>query len=140
MVCILDVIMHLLICMLFCNFNSLWIQKQFEKLQIRKTNLVVSPSLLKSENFHSPKKNPSFFQVSGVKKKERKKIYKKGHYSGVFLTQKTWKNRTQKLVIIGLQIFLSTGPAAQTAQKQKYLTPKSPLMQDRALRLGIYTG
>ena len=47
MVCILEVIMHLLICMFFCNqlwyafqlhnFNSLWIQKQFEKLQIRKT-------------------------------------------------------------------------------------------------------
>ena len=40
------------------------------------------------------------------------------------------KNRTQKLLIIGLQLFLCTGPAAQTTQKQKSNTTKSPLMQD----------
>ena len=33
--------------------------------------------------------------------------------------------------------FLCTGPAAQTAQKQKSLTTKSPLMQDWVFRLGI---
>ena len=33
--------------------------------------------------------------------------------------------------------FFSTGPAAQTAQKQKSRTTKSPLMQDWVTRLGI---
>ena len=32
---------------------------------------------------------------------------------------------------------LSTGPAAQTAQKQKARTTKSPLMQDWLFRLGL---
>ena len=32
--------------------------------------------------------------------------------------------------------FFSTGPAAQTAQKQKSCTTKSPLMQDWVFRLG----
>ena len=32
--------------------------------------------------------------------------------------------------------FFNTGPAAQTAQKQKSLIPKSPLMQDWVFRLG----
>ena len=32
--------------------------------------------------------------------------------------------------------FLCTGPAAQTAQKQKSRTTKSPLMQDWVFRLG----
>ena len=32
--------------------------------------------------------------------------------------------------------FFCTGPAAQTAQKQKSRTPKSPLMQDWVFRLG----
>jgi len=36
------------------------------------------------------------------------------------------------------QLFLSTGPAAQTAQKQKSLTNKSPLMQDWIFRQGLY--
>ena len=53
-----------------------------------------------------------------------------------FLTQKTWKKRPQKLLIIGPQLFLCTGPAAQTAQKQKSCTTKSPLMQDWVFRLG----
>ena len=34
-------------------------------------------------------------------------------------------------------VFLCTGPAAQTAQKQKYRTTKSPLMQDWVFRLGL---
>ena len=34
--------------------------------------------------------------------------------------------------------FFNTGPAAQTAQKQKSRTPKSPLMQDWVVRLGPY--
>ena len=33
--------------------------------------------------------------------------------------------------------FFSTGPAAQTAQKQKSRTTKSPLMQDWVFRLGV---
>ena len=33
--------------------------------------------------------------------------------------------------------FLCTGPAAQTAQKQKSRTTKSPLMQDWVFRLGL---
>ena len=33
--------------------------------------------------------------------------------------------------------FLCTGPAAQTAQKQKSRTTKSPLMQDWVFRLGF---
>ena len=32
--------------------------------------------------------------------------------------------------------FFSTGQAAQTAQKQRSCTPKSPLMQDWVFRLG----
>ena len=36
-------------------------------------------------------------------------------------------------------IFFSTGPAAQMAQKQKFRTTKSPLMQqDWVFRLGAY--
>ena len=35
--------------------------------------------------------------------------------------------------------FLFTVPAAQTAQKQKSRTTKSPLMQDWVFRLGYYT-
>ena len=45
------------------------------------------------------------------------------------LTLKTWKP-LWKLLIIGPQLFLCTGLAAQTAQKQKSSTTKSPLMQD----------
>ena len=33
--------------------------------------------------------------------------------------------------------FFNTGPAAQTAQKQKSRTPESPLMQDWVFRLGF---
>ena len=33
--------------------------------------------------------------------------------------------------------FFNTGLAAQTAQKQKSRTPKSPLMQDWVFRLGM---
>ena len=33
--------------------------------------------------------------------------------------------------------FFCTGPAAQTSQKQKFRTPKSPLMQDWVFRLGL---
>ena len=34
--------------------------------------------------------------------------------------------------------FFKTGPAAQTAQKQKSRTPKSPLLQDWVFRLGEF--
>ena len=40
------------------------------------------------------------------------------------------------LLIIGHQLFLCTGPATQTAQKQKSCTTKSFLMQDWVFRLG----
>ena len=54
-----------------------------------------------------------------------------------FLPPKTWKNLTQKLLIIGPEpFFFSTGPAAQTAQKQKSCTTKSPLMQGLVIGLG----
>ena len=46
------------------------------------------------------------------------------------------KKRPQKLLIIGPIFFFSTGPAAQTDQKQKTCTPKSHLMQDWVFRLG----
>ena len=36
------------------------------------------------------------------------------------------------------QTFFSTGPAAQTGQKQKSCTTKSPSMQDWVFRLGLY--
>ena len=36
------------------------------------------------------------------------------------------KKRPQKMLIIGPQLFLCTGLAAQTAQKQKSRTTKSP--------------
>ena len=35
-------------------------------------------------------------------------------------------------------LFLCSGPAAQTAQKQKFCTTKSPLMQDWVFRLGSF--
>ena len=46
------------------------------------------------------------------------------------------KNRPQKLLIIGPQLFLCTGLAAQMAKKQKSRTTKRPLMQDWVFRLG----
>jgi hypothetical protein len=54
-----------------------------------------------------------------------------------FLPLKTWKNHPQKLLIIGPDLFLCTGLAAQTAQKQKSRSTKSPLMQDWVFRLGL---
>ena len=53
------------------------------------------------------------------------------------LIPKTWKNRPQKLLIIGPNFFLCTGLAAQTAQKQISRTTKSPLMQDWVFRMGV---
>ena len=47
-------------------------------------------------------------------------------------------NRPQKLLIIGPQLFLCTGQAAQMAQKQKSRTTKSPLMQNWVFRLGLW--
>ena len=49
------------------------------------------------------------------------------------------KNRPQKLLIISPQLFLCTGPAAQTAQKQKSRNMKSPFIQNWVFRLGILT-
>ena len=47
------------------------------------------------------------------------------------------KINPQKLLIIGPNIFLCTGPAVQKVQKLKSRTTKSPLMQDWGFRLGI---
>ena len=56
----------------------------------------------------------------------------------LFFAPETWKKRPQKLLIIGPDLFFSTGLAAQTAQKQKsFHTTKSPLMQDWIFRLGL---
>ena len=56
----------------------------------------------------------------------------------LFFNPENMKNHPQKLLIIGPQLFLCTGPAAQTAQKQKSCTTKRPLMQDWVFRLGKY--
>ena len=48
----------------------------------------------------------------------------------IFFYPKIWKKHPQKLLIIGPNFFLCTGPAVQTAQKQKSRTTKSPLMQE----------
>ena len=56
-----------------------------------------------------------------------------------FLTPKKWKNLPQKLLIIHPWLFLCTSPAAQTAQKQKSRTTKSPLMQDWILKLQLWS-
>ena len=53
-----------------------------------------------------------------------------------FYSKKVLKKCPQKLLIIRPQLFLSIGLAAQTAQKQKSRTSKSPLMQDWVFRLG----
>ena len=55
----------------------------------------------------------------------------------LFLPLKTWKNRPQKLLIVSPDLFFSTGLAAQTAQKQKSRTTKSPLVQDWVFRLEV---
>ena len=53
----------------------------------------------------------------------------------IFLPLKAWKKHPQKLLIIGPELFFITGRSAQTAQKQKSRTTKSPLMQDWVFRL-----
>ena len=55
----------------------------------------------------------------------------------LFFDPENMKKFHQKLLIIGPILFLCTGPAAQTAQKTKPRTTKSPLMQDWVLRLGL---
>ena len=50
------------------------------------------------------------------------------------MTPKTWKVAHNQPPTF----FLYTGPAAQTAQKQKSSTTKSPLMQDWVFRMGMY--
>ena len=52
------------------------------------------------------------------------------------MTRKHEKTAPQKLLIIDPDFFYCTGLAAQTAQKQKSCTTKSPLMQDWIFRLG----
>ena len=47
-----------------------------------------------------------------------------------FFDPEDMKERSQKLLIIGPQLFQCSGPAAQTTQKQKSLTTKSLILQD----------
>ena len=54
----------------------------------------------------------------------------------IFFDPENMKNCPQKLLIIGLQLFLCTSPAAQTTKKQRYGTTKRPLIQDQVCRLG----
>ena len=48
-----------------------------------------------------------------------------------FLSMKTWKKRLQKVLIISPNFF------SVLAQKQKFHTTKSPLMQNWGFRLGF---
>ena len=52
------------------------------------------------------------------------------------LSLKTWKNRPQKLLIIGPELFFSVC-TCPVAPKQKSCTTKSPLMQDWVFRLAL---
>ena len=52
------------------------------------------------------------------------------NFQKMFWLQTHEKKCPQKLLIIGPQLFLGTDPAAQTVQKQKPRTTKSPLMQN----------
>ena len=54
----------------------------------------------------------------------------------VILAHENMKKAPSKVAHNRPNFFCSTGPAAQTAQKQKSHTNKSPLMQDRVIRLG----
>ena len=67
-------------------------------------------------------------------------MYLSVHYNvffkkiNIFFDPENMKKHPQKLLIIG-PLFLCTGPAAQTFQKQKTRTTKSPLMLDWVFRL-----
>ena len=105
-------------------------------------------STLRFENLRSPKKR--FFSCFRGHKFFLDLFYKKGimqlfsEDTKVFSKKKkkyfdpeNMKNCPHKLLIIGpLPFILSTGPAAQTDQKQKTCIPKSHLMQDWVFRLG----
>ena len=69
-----------------------------------------------------------FFSVEAI---VFSKIFKKK-----FDPQNMKKPALKKLLISDPQLFLCIGPAAQTAQKQKSCTTKSPLMQDWVFRMG----
>ena len=49
------------------------------------------------------------------------------------------KKHPQNLLIIGPELFFSTGPVAQTAQKTDISHLNLPLMQDWVFRLGVCT-
>jgi hypothetical protein len=81
---------------------------------------------------HSPKKQ--VFSIFRGHKKVSNFFYVEGIlqlFSADTLQKLKKKEMTpKKLLTIGPQLFFSTGPAAQTAQKQKSRTAKSPLIQD----------
>ena len=82
-------------------------------------------------NFKKENQNKFIMQLFSARYSVFKEIKKE------FWTLKTWKNWPKKLLIIGPQLFLCTGPAARTAQKQKSCTNKSPLMHDWIFGLGV---
>ena len=55
----------------------------------------------------------------------------------VHSAKENMKKRPKKLLIIGPNFFLCTGPTSQTGQKQKSNASKSPLMQNWVFRLGV---
>ena len=52
---------------------------------------------------------------------------------------KNMKKTPSKVAHNRPQLFLCTGPAAQTAQKQKSRITQGPLMQDWVFRLGVHS-
>ena len=54
----------------------------------------------------------------------------------IFFDPENMKKSPSKIAHNRPPIFLCIGPAAQTSQKQKSRTTKSPLMQDWVVRLG----
>ena len=96
-------------------------------------------------------KKPSFIQKKNSKKKKieffflnyyatfqcgRYNVFKK--ILNFFFDPENMKKLPQKVAHNRPPtFFLCIGPAAQTAQKQKSRTTKSPLMQDWVFRLGV---
>ena len=92
-----------------------------------------------------------FFHVFGVKKflfnffenmiaSALKSCMINYYYYFYFFAPENMKKPPSKVARNPPPIFsFCTGPAAQTAQKQKSRTPKTPLMQDWILRLGLTT-
>ena len=65
-------------------------------------------------------------------------IFKKKNLTFIFAPENMKKTPSKVAHNWPRPFFSSTGLAAQTAQKQKSRTTKSPLMQDWVCRLGLY--